>query len=279
MPARTTVTATLMGTPDPCSENHSRPSSNNPANPFPPGSGAPDSVLPGYLQVRQDRRGYRFSIDSILLAHSLIPRPGDTILDLGTGCGIIALILARRFAEIRLWGVEIQSRLATLARENVAVNGFVDRIQIRHGDLRRMTDVADFGPECGSVDWVVCNPPYRPRHGGRINPNRQKAIAIQEIEATLADIAAAAGRMLRPGGQLGLIYPAERMVDLMCALRANALEPKHVRWVHPHPGADAHRVLLCAAKQGGPGLKVAPPLDIYGRKGEYTPEVSKMFGP
>ncbi len=236
---------------------------------------ATDAFFNGRLKVHQPRNGYRYSIDAVILAHFAGLHPAKTAVDLGTGCGVIPLILAFRRPELKITGVEIQPGLAGAARRNIRENGYAERISIIEGDLKDLR-ARDAG---GRVDLAVSNPPYRKAASGRINPVREKAMARHEIKAALPDVLAAAARLLRTGGRLAMIYPAERLTDLLTGMRAAGMEPKTLRTAHSRRNDGAILCLAAAVKGGRPGLKVAAPLVIYGRDGGYTPDVSEMFNP
>ncbi len=234
-----------------------------------------DSFFSGGVRMRQHRRGYRFSIDAVILAGCLHPRPGDTVVDLGTGCGIIPIVLAFRRPGVRVWGVEVQEPLAALAAENVRANGMQPRVSILAADLR------DIGAEAfgGPVDWIVSNPPYRRERSGRINPNAQRAVARHEIAMTLSDLVAAARRMLKTGGRLVVIYAAERIADLLFQMRSERIEPKWLRSIHSDRKSNARLILVEGVKNGGPGAALAPPLIIYDENGNYSKEICQLISP
>ncbi len=232
-----------------------------------------DTFFTGRLLVRQFRNGYRFSIDSIILADHARLRPAETVLDLGTGCGIVALILAYRNPGSRVIGVEIQHDLADLARYNVTANRMESQVRILCRDLKEMT-AADLP---NPADWVVSNPPYHKNSSGRLNPNRQKAVARHEIEVTFEDIVDAAVRWLRTGGRFLTVYTADRSVEAMFRMHAAGLEPKYCRMIHAGPASNAKMVLIEGIKGARPGVVIAPPLTIYSESGDYTEEISKMF--
>ncbi len=234
-----------------------------------------DTFFDGRILVKQERSGYRFSIDAVLLAHHAASQPGDKVLELGTGCGIVALIMAYRRPAIVVYAVEVQSRLARLARLNVADNRMQGRITVLATDMKQLRPAITGG----AVDLVVCNPPYRRQGSGRINPNRQRAVARHEIKIHLHEIIQVAGRMLNPGGRFVTIYAAERLTDILTCMRHEGLEPKLIRSVHSHCSAEAKRVIIAGIRQGHPGLKIAAPLLVYDRNGSYTAEVQQMFQP
>ena len=234
-----------------------------------------DTFFNGKIRITQDRTGYRFSIDAILLAYFADPRSGDKVLDLGTGCGIIPLILAYRQPNIAIYGVEVQTKLAELAVSNVRENQLEGRITVFCTDMKLLRPAMTAGP----VDLVVCNPPFRRRGSGRINPDAQRAVARHEIKANLGDIIQTSHRMLRTAGRLVLIYTAERMTDILSRMRTDGIEPKFIRMIHSRQDTEAALILIEGVKGGRPDLKIAPPLIIYDKKNDYTDEVGSMFRP
>lgn len=234
-----------------------------------------DAFFSGRLKIIQYRQGYRFSIDAVLLAAFAAPETAARIVDLGTGCGIIPLILGYRNPEATITGIEVQKELAELARLNAAANGMGGRIRIIHKDLKALC-IRDVS---GPVDLVISNPPYRKHRSGRINPRSQRAVARHEILATLEDVSAAAARVLGIGGRLAVVYPAERLTDLLTHLRSAGIEPKHIQTVHARHGEPACRVLVSGLRGGRPGAAVHEPLVIYEADGAYTGRVRAMLAP
>ncbi|UCF95301.1 MAG: methyltransferase [Desulfobacterales bacterium] len=234
-----------------------------------------DTFFEGRLRVSQSSSGYRFSIDAVLLAYHVRLRPGDKVLDLGTGCAIIPLILAYRNPEIAVFGIEIQAGLADVAALNVRNNAMGDRITI----LRQ--DIAALKPEmiAGPADVVVCNPPYRKPESGRINPDQERAVARHEIRVSLSDVIQTVRRVLRTAGRFITIYPAERITDLLTHMRSAQLEPKFLRIIYSGRHAAAKLILVEAIKGARPGARIGAPLIIYDEGGEYTAEVKQMLRP
>jgi len=232
-----------------------------------------DAFFHGRMRVKQPRRGYRFSIDAVLLAGEVAPRARDRVVDLGTGCGIIPMLLAFGHPDLRLWGVELQADLAALAAENIRDNGWADRVTILQTDMRRL------GPErfSGPVDRVVANPPYRRDRSGRVNPDAQCAVARHEIAITLPELLVTAKRILKTGGRFHVIYSAERAAELLARMCAEGIEPKRLRSIHSAAGEDARRVTVEGVKAGRPGLTVSPPLVVYDEGGSYSTEVQAML--
>lgn len=233
-----------------------------------------DTLFGGKLKVVQERDGYRFSIDAVLLAGFVWLRKGERIIDLGTGVGIIPLILGKRQEGVeQIVGVELQEGLTELAQRNVLINGLGELIHIVQGDIRHVDD--EFSP--ATFDVVVTNPPYYQVSSGRINPYPQKAIARHEVTCTIDTVLHAARYLLKEGGRIYIILPAQRAVTLLERLRSTSLEPKTLRWVHSREGEEAAFILAEAYKGGGEGVKVLPPLCIYSNDGTYTPEMETVY--
>ncbi len=225
------------------------------------------------MTVYQHKTGYRFSIDAVLLAGNVHPKAGERLVDLGCGCGIIALILAYRQLTLQAFGIEIQQSLAGLARKNATINEMDDRFDIIVGDIKNLSQRQINGP----VDRIVCNPPFSRVASGRINPNTERALARHEIAMSIKDITATTRRILRRGGRLHLIFPADRIVDLFMHMRADGIEPKRMRPVQSYAMQAVERILVEGVSGGRPGMTIESPLVIYESGGEYTDEVRGMM--
>ena len=234
-----------------------------------------DSFFNGRLKVAQFHFGYRYSIDAIILAAFPRLKPGECLIDLGTGCGIIPLILAFRFPDAKITGIEVQMELAQLAQKNVASNKMEDRIQIIHADMRYLSSKKT----CGPVDWIVSNPPYRRSNSGRINPNSQRALARHEINVNLEQLLDSTKRLLKTGGRFVTIYPSERTADLISTMRTAGIEPKLLQCIHSRAHEAAKLVLVCGIAGGKPGLKINSPLIIYDENGQYSKAIQEMMRP
>ena len=208
------------------------------------------------LSLLQPKRGYRYSEDALLLADFAAPGPRATVCDLGTGSGIIALVLARKGAARKVVGIELQPSLARLARRNVEMNGLEDWVEIVEMDLRRVRERF----RCRTFDYVVSNPPFMKARAGKVTPNAEKALARHELACTMEDVLDAAAYLLKPTGRASLVYPAERTAELCGKARARRLEPKRLRFVHPVAGRNAELVLAELHKWGRTGVAVMPPL-------------------
>jgi tRNA1Val (adenine37-N6)-methyltransferase len=233
-----------------------------------------DTLFEGRLKVIQKKKGYRFSVDAAILANHISLKPTDIAVDLGTGCGIIPLILSLNTPSAHIYGIEIQKDLAELASRNVHENHMEGRITIIHGDMKDFR--SHLNP--GTVDVVLSNPPYRKLLSGRINPEEERAVARHEIRASLSDVVSVAESLLKPSGRLLIIYPAERAIDLIVNMRTFKLEPKRIRFIHPKRRSRAILTVAEGIKYGNPGLEVDSPFIIYESEGRYTDEAKKMTG-
>jgi tRNA1Val (adenine37-N6)-methyltransferase len=206
----------------------------------------------------QPARGYRFNVDALLLAdfaNAHARRSVVDVCDLGAGCGVVGLLVLRERAHARLTAVEIQPRLATLARRNLEANDFASRGEVLEVDAsgRRLPGAR--------FDLVVSNPPYQALGRGAANPDGEAAIARHELRLTLASLAATLRRILRPRGQAALVYPAARLVELCAALESVGVSPRRVRTVQARADEDASRALILAEKGAATGqLVIEPPL-------------------
>ncbi len=235
-----------------------------------------DNLAGGGLQMVQGEKGYRYSLDPILLARFVSLKRGARVVDLGSGCGILPLLLATLSDADHFIGIERQPSLAELAQENVKRNGLSGRVTILHGDIRNIEPLVPVE----SVDVVVSNPPYRRPQTGRIAPNDERAAARHELAGGLPEFVAAAKWVLKNGGIFALVYLVERLPELMTTLTAAGIEPKRLRMIHSRSGERAKLLLLEGHKGGRPGLTVEPPLFIYRDDGDgrcYTDEVLEMY--
>ncbi|MDA3903958.1 MAG: tRNA1(Val) (adenine(37)-N6)-methyltransferase [Desulfuromusa sp.] len=235
-----------------------------------------DTLSIGNLQLLQAENGYRYSLDPILLARFVKIKKGTRVVDLGTGAGILPLLLARLSDAAEFIGVELQTELAARAERNVELNFLQGRVRIMREDIRNIRDI--FPVNC--VDLVVSNPPYRQPDSGRIASNDERAIARHELSGGLTDFVAAASWLLKNGGHFAVIYLAERLPELMNGMVIAGIEPKRLRMIHPRQGEAAKMVLLEGRKDGRPGLLVEKPLYIYKDSVEvrdYTEEVLRMY--
>lgn len=196
------------------------------------------------LTIDQPDSGYRFSEDPFILAGHVRFGGMETILDIGTGCGVIPLLLASRGKELSIFGVEIQEELCDFAVRNIRRNGFKDRVHIIQKDIADIEIEEIDGP----VDIIVSNPPYKRRGTGRLNPDSQKALARHEISLDIENVFRCASRLLKNNGRLYIIFPADRIHDLMVSMEKYHFSASGIRFVHTKKNVPAKRVLLDAVK-------------------------------
>lgn len=232
-----------------------------------------DTLLKGRVRIFQPARGARMTLDPVLLAGFVAP-PYGRFLDIGCGAGPIAFQLLARDPETTGVGVEIQPRLAALAERGRDENGWAGRLEIVEGDVREL------GERLGwlSFDLVITNPPYRTVESSPPSPNRERALAFNEISLRLGDWAALAARVVRPGGRIAAILPAARSGELLEVLARNGLRNVRLRAVASRQGEQPWRVLVEARPSAGELFFLDEPLVVHGADGGFTPEVRRMLG-
>ncbi len=232
-----------------------------------------DELLGRRVKIFQQEKGYRFSVDALLLAHFVRVKKGDLIVDLGTGSGVIAIIVAQRKECGKVVAVDIQEDLVDLARRNVMLNALQEKVNICHGDIRIIESL--FNP--GSFDVAIFNPPYRKVSSGKLNPDARKSVARHEIKGTVHDFLKASAYVLRKSGRAYIIYPATRMVELLSSMRKVGIEPKRMQIVHSHNVSRGEFVLVEGVRNGREELEVLPPLAVHSKDGQYTDAMNSVF--
>lgn len=227
----------------------------------------------GRLKIFQHKHGYRFSIDSILLAGFAAQRAAGTVVDLGTGSGILAVVLARHAKFNKITAIEIQQDLAALARRNVLYNKCGDKVNIVNADIKKVA--SDFS--AGEFETAITNPPFYPAGSGRINPDRQNAIARHELRGTLYDFICCAAFLLKQGGKFMVVYPSARIVDLIAEMRHAGIEPKALQFIHSRMDGPATLVLAEGVKGAGTEATTLAPLILYDDAGNYTEQARAIF--
>ena len=235
-----------------------------------------DSIGTAGVQVVQRRRGYRFTLDAVLLAAFAAgrePDPGPW-LELCAGSGVISLLLVRQFGVGAIDALELQAQVHARLVRNVAANGCEATVRPRLGDLR-----AHPWPP-GHYRHVVANPPYRVVGAGMRSPDPERALSKEELACTLADVVAASRHALTPAGRLSLVYPAARLPEALGQLAAQRMTPRALRFVHARAGAPANHVLVRAVRDDAGPLEVQAPWFVHGDvPGSYGPELAALLDP
>ena len=236
---------------------------------------AGEAILYGFLNMIQPEDGPRVNMDTVLLAGFASLKAGERAIELGCAHGAVTLILAKRYRDAFVEGLDVQPHLIELARENTARNGLTANTSFRAADLR---DVRRVFPH-QSFDAVVVNPPYEDPGFGRRSDSETSRVARQGELCTLDDVCTASAFLLKNRGRLYMVMRALRLADTLAALRSHRIEPRVVCMVHPTPAKDASVFLLEARRNGGPAMTVLPPLYVYDGRGEYTPELMGFYVP
>ena len=232
-----------------------------------------DDLLYKGRRIIQNTREFCFSLDAVLLAHFPQWRAHQRVLDLGTGTGVMPLLIADYVRQID--AVELNPVMAELAARNVRLNDLEDKITVRQGDYRQIRDL--YRPE--SFDVVLVNPPYRPVSHGTANKLSGVARARHEFTATLEDVVTASRYALRFGGKLAMVHLPERLTEIVAALHRHQFEMKRLQFVQPKTGRKPNMMLIEAVVGASPGgLSVLPPLIVHGEDGSYTKEIRRIYG-
>ena len=227
----------------------------------------------GY-RIIQNKKKFCFGMDAVLLSGFAQVKPGERVLDLGTGTGIIPILLEAKYEGKHYTGLEIQEDVAEMAARSVVLNGLEEKISIVEGDIRKAGEI--FG--LSVFDVVTSNPPYMNDSHGLKNPDLPKAIARHEVLCTLEDVVREAARLLRPGGRFYLVHRPHRLIEIITALTSHKLEPKRIKMVHPYADREANMVLIEAVRGGGSMVKVEAPVVVYREQGIYTDEIYEIYG-
>ncbi|PYG89194.1 tRNA1(Val) A37 N6-methylase TrmN6 [Ruminiclostridium sufflavum DSM 19573] len=226
------------------------------------------------LRLIQNTETFCFGVDAVLLSDFADVKKDCRVLDIGTGTGIIPVLLAGKTQAKAIAGLEIQGNMAEMANRSVILNGLEDRVQIIHGDIKRYSEYFSKS----SFELVVSNPPYTNKGCGLVNPHDSKAVSRHEILCSLEDVVSSAAALLVSGGQLAMVHRPERLADIICSMRNNGIEPKYLRFVHPKPYKKPNMILIKGNRGGKPELKVQEPLYVYNQDGTYSDEINKIYG-
>ena len=233
-----------------------------------------DDLQRNGLKIIQKTDGFCFGMDAVLLSGFASVKPGERALDLGTGTGIIPLLLSAKTKGDHFTGLEIQTEIMKMAQRSVALNGLEKKIDIIQGDIKEASRI--FG--AASFDVVTSNPPYMNDAHGLKNPGDVKAISRHEVLCTLEDVVREGPKALKPGGRFYRVHRPHRLAEIITVMRQYKLEPKRMKFVHPLADKDANMVLIEAVRGGGAWLKLEPPVIVYKEPGVYTDEIYEIYG-
>ncbi len=233
-----------------------------------------DDLERNNFKIIQNPARFCFGMDAVLLSGFALVREEERIVDLGTGNGIIPILLAAKTAGKHFTGIEIQPENVDMARRSVALNDIGDRVDIREGNIKNAS--ADLGK--AMFDVVTSNPPYMLGEHGLVNPDSAKAIARHEILCTLDDVVREASLLLKPQGRFYLVHRPFRLAEIFSRLAEYRLEPKRMKMVHPFIDKEPNMVLIEAVRGGKPRLTVEAPLIVYREQGVYTDEIYDVYG-
>ncbi len=233
-----------------------------------------DDLQRNNYKIIQDPERFCFGMDAVLLSEFAKAKEGDRVIDLGTGTGIIPILMEAKTRASDLTGLEIQPESADMARRSVELNHLESKIRIVTGDIKEASSL--FG--AATFDVVTSNPPYMTEHHGITNEKSPKAIARHELLCTLEDVISQAARLLRPGGSFYMVHRPFRLVDIIVLMREYHLEPKRMKLVYPYIDKDPNMVLIEGLRGGRPRMTVEKPLIVYKEPGVYTDEIYEIYG-
>ncbi len=233
-----------------------------------------DDLQRNNLRIIQDPKRFCFGMDAVLLSGFAKVRPGEKVIDLGTGTGIIPLLLSAKTEGEHFTGLELQPQSADMAARSVACNGLQERIDIVEGDIRQAAE--KFGT--ANFDVVTSNPPYMKATDGLKGDSDAKTIARHEVCCSLEDLVAATAQLLKAGGRCYFVHRPFRLVDIFATMREHGIEPKVMQLVYPFEDKEPNMVLIEGVKGGRPQLNVEKPLIIYEEPGVYRPEIYDIYG-
>jgi tRNA1Val (adenine37-N6)-methyltransferase len=232
-----------------------------------------DILTPRDLKILQRTDGFRYGTDAIVLAHFVGAKRGETLVDMGTGTGIMAMIMAKDAPGSRVHALEIQPDMADMASRSVALNGMQDRVTVHAMDLKEAPRLLGHN----IADRVVCNPPYIPVTQGPQSTPDNLNLARHEIACTMDDVMEAGYRLLRNKGRMCVIYPATRTAEILVSMTAHHLSPKRIQLIQPTYDAPPGLIMVEGIRNGNPGVMWLPPLIMRDRDGEYTAQAKRYY--
>lgn len=233
-----------------------------------------DDLQRNHLRIIQKTDGFCFGMDAVLLSGFAAVKPGERVLDLGTGTRIIPILLSAKTEGEHFTGLEIQEEIAGMAKRSVSMNGLEEKIEIVNGDIKEASRI--FG--AASFDVVTTNPPYMNDAHGLKNPTEVKAISRHEVLCTLEDVVREGAKVLKHGGRMYMVHRPHRLIEILNTMTKYRLEPKRMKLVHPFRDKEANMVLIEAVRGGGAWMKVEPPVIVYKEPGVYSEEIYDIYG-
>ncbi|MDO5708249.1 MAG: tRNA1(Val) (adenine(37)-N6)-methyltransferase [Andreesenia angusta] len=232
-----------------------------------------DLQLKGY-KIIQKKDGFCFGMDAVLVANYLKTKRNDIVVDLGTGTGIIPLIVNAKNDLKKIYAIEIQKEMAEMTERTIKLNRLEDKIEVINIDLKDSLEYLDKN----RIDIVVSNPPYMSIGEGLVNETDMKKVSRHEIKCNIDDICRVASALLRHNGHFFMVHRPSRLADIITNLRKYKLEPKEMRFVYPKIERESNLVLIKAIKAARPELRLLKPLIVYNQKGDYTDEIREIYG-
>lgn len=238
-----------------------------------------DEIGFGGLKLVQDTDSFCYGTDAILLAHAIwkdevLVERLTSIADLGTGNGIVPLILSAKTKNAKILGIDVQEKAVDLAKETAALNNIESRVRFIQGNVR---DIKEIIHDASAFDAVTMNPPYTEAGRGLVSPNKEKAIARQEIEGTLKDFLEAAEYLLKPGGHLYMVHRPGRLTDIIEKMRMLKIEPKEIRLISGKPGEEPNILVIVGIKGGRNELKILPEMSVRNEDGSFTEDMMAAY--
>lgn len=226
----------------------------------------------GYTII-QDPKKFCFGIDAVLLSDFAKAKKDEIVFDIGTGTGIIPILMSAKTSAKKYFAIDIQQESVDMARRSIKLNKLTDKIEVFHLDIKKVFEKF----EKNSINVVTSNPPYMNMGGGLINEYDAKAIARHEIFCNLDDIVKATSLLLKPNGRFYMVHRPNRLCDIICTLRNYKLEPKTIRFVQPYENKEPNMVLIESIKNGKAFMKILPNLIVYNKDKQYTDEINRIY--
>ncbi len=226
------------------------------------------------LKIIQNTDGFCFGIDAVLLSDFAKEiRNNSNVLDLGTGTGILSILLSEKTNLKKIYGIEIQEEVANMARRSVQMNNLENKVEIINANIKDLEEIF----EKNSIDSIVTNPPYKKIQTGIQNENKAKFISRHEVTANLDDFIKISSKLLKGKGNFYMVHRPERLAEIIYKLKENKLEPKKMRFVYSNENQEPKLVLIKATKNGREFVKVERPLFVYNEDGSYTDEILEIY--